>query len=1051
LPDEKNFLQSIKLEISRKFRLVPYERIAFHKILGMLRNDTSRELLLNELKKGSDIRHSAISALTDFNHPEVTDTLCNFLHENITVSEAIAILDNIEKNGSEKHHEAILEYIRKKSEDKNNLLPVAKAFNVLKTTGSGSDNVLTFLQSIVRSPETDPEFKAQAIKSLSPFRVISTFEELLKDDDDTVCRAVYEALYELNNSVNEEAERKKTASEIEFTYSQETEDEILLDIRVLLGKKTQKFDSYSNRTKTAFISAMLACNHREYLIYTMKALTSKDHELINMTLFAIYRDINRLRDPDKLFRNLISLSTEISDDNDLILNIFIRYFTSEKDNRQYHILQDKLYSFIVVTLEAYFENYRKEFMVRDVIEKGYPENFQLVRTFILEKFTPDFKKKILNFLIHDEADSISHILNDLSKWIYFVEDKNHDLLKEFLLILADRDPVSRKNSASRFEDINFEKRYLRNRILRLCRIISSLKIKDGATALVSIYNYLKKYPDDIIMDITVHSLSSLNYSYMLGELEIMLTAGTEPEQIKALKYLSLYTEQRSLNILLEFIQHNISNEKTILESALCILLGRDISGNATADSILKKIIELNSNPDIRKQAILGIGKCGGELNIDYLDSLFYDESGAALKDSIVRAIARIITAKTSYNKRMLIKKLQEYLKDPGIRVRIYSCLMLVHLGDKNALRSIREMLIIKNQSVQREILTTMGNLKSIEFSFFLVSLLSEEYGISNDIINVLKMLPEDDMKEIEGFIINIFRKYEAPDFDSPAVHEDKAVKITGLKQEEKTALRIDFEYRNDTEDFQNISDLIAANIAIQKFIILEITEYNGIITRLSSSSTLAMFTEPENALNASMKIRDNLNNYNCTRVTGNELNMTARIITDSVIEINNELMHYAEYKTNAFGLLPYINPIILDDKTREKAGGKFDAAKIPQFLYRPGMSSSLFHVLKNPVNFMDVSEECIIYIEDETRQMAEKQIQLNAEIKRLRSESGSRSSMVMARELDEIGLKLKEQLDEIEKYIQRRSTDRELLRNMQKMLTNTYNLYKVEISRIIVR
>jgi hypothetical protein len=34
--------------------------------------------------------------------------------------------------------------------------------------------------------------------------------------------------------------------------------------------------------------------------------------------------------------------------------------------------------------------------------------------------------------------------------------------------------------------------------------------------------------------------------------------------------------------------------------------------------------------------------------------------------------------------------------------------------------------------------------------------------------------------------------------------------------------------------------------------------------------------------------------------------------------------------------------------------------------------------------------------------------------------------------------------------VQKRSTDRELIRNVTKLLANVYNLYKVEISRIII-
>ena len=52
---------------------------------------------------------------------------------------------------------------------------------------------------------------------------------------------------------------------------------------------TSQFDDYSNMVKTAFINAMICSNHREFLIYTMKALTSDDSELVDMVLHLLLR------------------------------------------------------------------------------------------------------------------------------------------------------------------------------------------------------------------------------------------------------------------------------------------------------------------------------------------------------------------------------------------------------------------------------------------------------------------------------------------------------------------------------------------------------------------------------------------------------------------------------------------------------------------------------------------------------------------------------------------------------------------------------------------
>jgi hypothetical protein len=70
-----------------------------------------------------------------------------------------------------------------------------------------------------------------------------------------------------------------------------------------------------------------------------------------------------------------------------------------------------------------------------------------------------------------------------------------------------------------------------------------------------------------------------------------------------------------------------------------------------------------------------------------------------------------------------------------------------------------DMMTIKNKKIQRDIISIFGNLKSVEFSYFLISLLKDEYAISGDIISILTLLPDVELKEIDHFIINIFKNY----------------------------------------------------------------------------------------------------------------------------------------------------------------------------------------------------------------------------------------------------------------------------------------------------
>jgi len=1051
LAEEKSFLQSIKLEISRSFRLVPYERLAFHKILGILKSDVGMSILIRELERGPVIRRSALSILVGFDAPGARAACLALLDKRITDDERLMVIDMVKRRGDRADVKDMVTFIERIQEHEPSFEVLAKAYEVVGKIGGGSDEVLNFLTSMARSEKLDTRFKSLAIVSLASFKTIGVFEEILKKGDDALCHAVYESVYLFVVGLVDKTMLLKTDEERLYTYTPDSEDKIMLDIRVLLGKMTSHFDGYSNRTKIAFICAMMACNHRECLIYAMKALTSGDPELVNMALYSLHQNIERLRDPDKLFRNLIAVSTDVERFNELVVGIFFKYFTMPLDTRPFHLLKDKLFGYIVVQLETYFETYRKDFMITDVVEKGLPESFQRIRKLILHHCNPELKKEIVAFLLQGDLSEVTNLLAAIAKRTTFVEDSNMEDLALFIEVLLDKDSKSRQNSARRIEDLNFEKLYLRNRITRLCNIIGLLKINEAASMLVNIYNYLKKYPDREIFETVVHTLSMLNYSYMLGEIEVMMSTGSGEDQKNAFRILSLFTEQRSLNILLEFLKSRLSDESGVVEDALNIVIGRDISGNITASQIFKAMISSNANPAIRSLAILGVGECGFDADIDYLNEHFYKMGHEESKDVVVRAIASIITRSTSFNKRQLVRYLQEYLKDPGIKVRIYSCLILVHLGNREALRSIRDMLVIKNKTIQRDILIILGDLRSIEFSFFLLSLLKEEYGISKDIIPVIRKLPEEDMKEIDGYVVNIFRKYEAPELDGLQSPHGDAVEIpvTGLDTEKVSIVNIAIPDQVLTGGL-NIPDLINMSLRLRDLVASVLVKREGMITKMSAGNIVAYFRDPGSAAEASIQISRNLEAFNFSRAIDRRMHAYIMIVTDTVRIINGEIIDFPLRQGVHLQNFPLANKIVADAETAAAIKGAYSLRRVPEFVVSvAGYATGLYELLA-PVNFLHVADRIIAALSEEGAKREQMQKQLESQLKKLKEERRATSSMVIARELDSLGRMLKNQLEEVDRYVQKRSTDRELIKNVRKMLTNVHNLYNVEISRIIL-
>ncbi len=1051
LSEEKNFLQSIKLEISRSFKLEPYERVAFHNILGILKSEAGKNLLLKEIEKGGDITASAINVLAGFNDESLIPLMTSLLEKKISSAEKDIILDFIRNNGSGNEIQAVINFIEKNKEDQEAGALLTKAFNTLRYIGAGNPEAVSYILSTIRANENLKLFYS-SISALSLVRKIEIYEELLKRNDDETSYHVFLSIYNLNREIyKEDVVEEPGANPLheDLVEKQMTPDEeLLLNIKVLLGKITARFENYSVKTKLAFINAMLSCNHRESVIYIMKALEARDDRLRRMVLYSIYSNITLIRFPEKILRNLISMDVEQDRENELVVRIFDRYFSGKEKSRTYTLFRDKMFSYISATLEAFFETYRREFMIPDVVEHSLPENFRHVRNYMLKKMNPEQKRRLLGGFTNEGKDFARRILPIMAEWISYSPPEDNESLSCLIDLMLDDDRVSRDNTVARLETVNFDKRYLQSRILRLCSIIEALQIEGAAKSLVYIYNYLKKYPDPEIYEGAIFALSRINYSYMLSEVEIMLTAGSAEEQLKAVQLLPLFTEKRLLNILVEHLKNNFASTGEIVLGITGILMTQNVKSNINAANVFKLVIENNNDGIIRQKAIAGLGHCAFTEDIDYLHDLFINEKNQILKETIVKSICSIMAVRADYSRQQLSRQVQEYLKDPGIRVRIFSCMILIRLGSKDAFRSVREMLIIKNRAIQREILSVLRDIHTQDFNFFLVSLLREEYGISRDIIDIMQKLPEEELKEIEGFIINIFRKYELP---QPGTHGRESNRFTGIDKKKITVLTADIINFSSLEKGLNYYELIELYLLCDLLLIPELKGTSGNISHKESSRITICYNDPFEALSAAISISGKLKGYNNANVVSRNINVGINLVTDEFRVSNDELFGYAGLSNRTADRLPVSNRIFIDDHTEAIIRNRFYSLILPEMLVSEIVYESSHYEYISPVNFNVMAISMLDSKEEEIDRQKELKAQIEAQIKTVSAGNRSTTSIAIAGELENIGIKLKNQFDEIEKYMNRRSTDRELNRNIKVMLTNVYNLYRIEISKLTIK
>jgi len=1054
---EKDFLQSLKLEISKKFTLTPYERIAFHKILGIQKSENGIKILIRDLAKGDLIRRSAISILKEIALPEVTDAFISLLSsEDILGDEFFDILDHVEQYGNASHSKVLIDFISLHMEKTDFIGHICKAIYTLGQIGFEDPAASAFIIKTINDTTMFEQVRVAAIESFTNTTDIGMLEPLLREGNDRIAYAVYRALAGIAD--HEMKKYEATAEDDLFTVMPGQDDRTLLDIRVLLGKMSSHFDGYSRETKAAYIMAMVLCGHREFIVYTMKTLTSNDAALVDLTLYVILSHTDKLRSPDKLFRSLIALPSLTNRDSKVIVEIFLRFFSRLKETKSNGLFRDKIYNYLVVTLDSYFENYRKTFMIPEIMEKDYLPEVQGVRKLIINRFSPDIKRRVITYLTTEDSSMLKKILAEISDSVSFISEDEDAAFSQFLEMLYEKDVKSREISASRIDNIDYEKRYLRNRIVRLCEIIARLSVEEASTNLVKMFNYVKKYYDEEIYQAVTKTLSILNYPYMLGELEVQLMSGDENERRRASNLLPLFSEQRSLNILLDYMKEHAPEQNDTLRLILSVLIRRDVTGNVAANEIGKRILADNKDVEIKRLAVQFIGQCGLESDIEFLNNLFVENAETPVKEAAVQAIDSIITrAGSDIDMKTTMSHLREYLKDPGIKVRMYSCAVLLRHGDKEALGTLRDMMVIKNRNIQREIMMVLGNFITPELAFFLVSLLSEDYAMSEDIVPLFRYLPETEMNELDHFIINIFKKYEGAMYEGASIGLSQKPKVNdeikNLKRDTVSIMTI--EIRNLETYFDTRTPVEVAIILRKVFssIVGSIASRGGSISRSTGGMFISYFPEVVSATSAAGEIRKILAEFNSVLLPEYHLHMVSVVSIANMDIVNGEILLPGMRGFSIMRSSVIEDRVVILDEAARLAGFSFTCEILPAALFNVNGTQIEYRELVSHNNFMIKAESVLKKLKDEEIRRIEEQRQIEEGLRAMEPGSGgkrSKNSAAFAGAMDSLGKVIRKDLIDVSRYVGKRSTDRELIKNVDKMLDDAYRHYLLEVSKTVI-
>ncbi|MGB4270534.1 MAG: hypothetical protein WBK20_15325 [Spirochaetota bacterium] len=1029
---ERDILQSIKLEITKNLKFTPYLRICLHPFIAQSKSDIAHNILCAELSAEPAIRFSAIRTITYYLLPGFTDLFHTLFQHAITDDEKIQICIYLATYGNSQTVELFNNYIMDNFNKESNHTIVIQCLETLRILRYPDNSLLTTLKSIINDTGTHEVIQYYAIRTLSIYNDIHVLKSLINQNEYTLL-GIFDAIAFMSNYYITQKTQNKEAPE------PSNEENLIIELRVFLSKMLPQFDEFSTRVKISCLNALITSKHRETNDYVLKILGGQNENEKEELLLLLQHTIMLLRDPEPLIRALISYGAISPHHNTIIVDTIINYFESFQNDRSSTLLKDKLFNYFTVTLDSFFELYRKNYMISDVEEKNYPEIFREARNFILLKFSPQILNRIIHYLRHETNDDIHKIITLLSTYMPFIDSSIRSQFSLLVEMLYDRDPKSREITASRLETIDFEKRFLQERIVRLCNIIARLNMQSAATLLVKIYNYLKKYRDEKLFDACIQTLSAMKYPYMLGELELMLLSGDRNDQLFSLKYLAHYTDQQTASILFELLKNTTNLDPEVIITALHLLLQDETTQYKNSSEILKNIVLTYNDIAIKQSAILTIGHCGDEKEIEWLITLFAETNEISLKETILQSMSSIIPRLRDFNKRGLSQFLLDCLKESGIRIRIYAIAILLQLNNKDVAKYIKEMLIIKNRDIQTEMLYIFHNYNTPEFAYFLLSLLKEEYAIAHEIIPILQNLPAEISEDIVNFIANMYRKNGIDISRAETSLTIKPGKIDTLND----FFIITIKTYGDTNPVL-LETLVTRLNTIQSLILNHCKRNNLAIHALLPGLITVYSNNPLNVADALISIIQSIQKYNDTSNTPFKAiiqSYNARVIQsgqDIIIVSDTKYTHDILY-----------NYAIIDENLYSAIHEEFTCNRVPHILANHS-HIPLFY-LSNKKNSLVEAHKALDQIILTEKTKKEKEQELIEEIKKRKLQMQSQGSADYLATLERVNGILRSEINEINKYIQKRSTDRELNTQVSRMLENLQRKIFLEISNFTMK
>lgn len=245
-------------------------------------------------------------------------------------------------------------------------------------------------------------------------------------------------------------------------------------------------------------------------------------------------------------------------------------------------------------------------------------------------------------------------------------------------------------------------------------------------------------------------------------------------------------------------------------------------------------------------------------------------------------------------------------------------------------------------------------------------------------------------------------------------------------------------------------NLIINNKILNKAILSEIEKHRGYVSKVTDGNIVSVFTDPVDAASAALRIHEATLRFNAMRLLEKRIKLSIKTITAMVKIMGDEIVFLPEYIKGLMSRLPVVNRVIVDSASLKLIEHNFHIEPFPEIIFTGPESSDGYFELISPINSFPLLEGILNDTGRRERERIDAQKKLEEDSRKRRQDSGKNNAVEYIKVMDDVGKIIKHELDEMIKYVQKRSTDRELISNVEKRVSNINKIYLTETTRIIM-